>query len=142
VCLRTDCVNKGGGGKKPNWPQIPLSNTSKQNNPSLALTCSLPPARSFFKISIGAGALVEPGWRRVRACSLPVLHRNEALRSYVICPLCRLGTTATAARVQQTDHKLFAEATEKGPGGGEEWGTKLYDRLCNELDFDQGGPLP
>lgn len=49
VSLNRLCKQGGwgeGGGEKPNWPQIPLSNTSKQNNPSLA--CSLPPSCWHF----------------------------------------------------------------------------------------------
>lgn len=62
---------------------------------------------------------MEPGWRRVRACSLPVLHRNEAGRTYTRSPPCRLGPTATTLRVQEAEQKLFSEALSRDLHGGQ-----------------------
>lgn len=101
----------GRRGGKPNWPQILLSNTSKQNNPSRLFTPSL--LAFFFLISPGAEASVEPGWRRVRACSLPVLHRNEAYGTYWRSSPCSLGTAATTLRVQEAGQELFSEAPRR-----------------------------
>lgn len=67
----------------------------------------------FFLISPGAEASAEPGWRRVRACSLPVLHRNEAYGTYWRSSPYRLGTAATTLRVQEAGQELFSEALRR-----------------------------
>lgn len=116
VSLNRLCKQGGWGeevGGKPNWPQIPLSNTSKQNNPSRLFTPSFLLAFFFFLISPGAEASAEPGWRRVRACSLPVLHRNEAYGTYWRSSPCSLGTAATTLRVQEAGQELFSEALRR-----------------------------
>lgn len=57
---------------------------------------------------------MEPGWRLVRACSLPVLHRNEAWMSYMICPRCRPGNPSSCLQSPGNREKAVLRAPRRG----------------------------
>lgn len=89
----------GSGGEKSPTGHRSRFQTRRNKIIPLSLVHSLLLAGIFFfLISPGAEASAEPGWRRVRACSLPVLHRNEAYRTYWRSSPCSYHTQSPGSR--------------------------------------------
>lgn len=83
LCKQGGWGEEGGGKKSPTGHRSRFQTRRNKIIPlSLVHSLLLAGIFFFFLISPGAEASTEPGWRRVRACSLPVLHRNEACGTY------------------------------------------------------------
>lgn len=61
---------------------------------------------------------MEPGWRRVRACSLPVLHRNEDEGLHDLPALQARGPRLPHSESRKQRKSCSQSSAEKGLGEG------------------------